>query len=256
MQQTIAHILHAQGFGSRRECAALCRAGRVAVGGRVADDPEVAFDTDGLVVEVDGAAWPCRVPAIVMLHKPLATECSRAPSHHASVFDLLPPPLARRGVQPVGRLDADTTGLLLLTDDGALLHRLTSPRSRVPKVYEATTRHPLTPAMAQALRDGVVLRDDPTPVAADAVEITGERSLRLTLTGGRYHQVRRMIAAAGNRIEALHRSGFGPLTLPADLAPGQWRWVDSGALQDKVATAGPAGTASAVGAVGAAAAPR
>lgn len=240
MQQAIERVLFTQGFGTRRECAALCRAGRVAVDGRVVDDPQAAFSADGLVFEVDGVAWPYRVPAIVMLHKPLGVECSRAPSHHASVFDLLPAPLARRGVQPVGRLDAETSGLLLLTDDGALLHRMTSPKRGVPKVYEVTTRHPLTPAMLDALRDGVVLRDDPAPVRADAAELSGERSLRLTLTGGRYHQVRRMIAAAGNRVEVLHRSAFGPLVLPADLAPGQWRWVDPGALQDAAATAGTA----------------
>jgi hypothetical protein len=101
--------------------------------------------------------------------------------------------------------------------------------------------------MLDALRDGVVLRDDPAPVRAEAAEATGEYALRLTLTGGRYHQVRRMIAAAGNRIETLHRSGFGPLVLPADLAPGQWCWVDPGALHD---TAGAAGAPSAGGAAG------
>ncbi|MCB1980480.1 MAG: 16S rRNA pseudouridine(516) synthase [Rhodoferax sp.] len=253
MHETTAidRILFTQGFGSRRECAALCRAGRVAVGGRAVDDPQAEFDTEALVLEVDGVAWPYRVPAIVMLHKPLGVECSREPSHHASVFELLPPPLARRGVQPVGRLDADTSGLLLLTDDGALLHRLTSPKRRVAKVYEVTTRHPLTPAMLDALRDGVVLRDDPAPVRAEAAEATGECALRLTLTGGRYHQVRRMVAAAGNRVEALHRSGFGPLVLPADLARGQWRWVDPGALQDVASTTGAASAADSAGASGA-----
>lgn len=250
MQQTIERVLFTQGFGTRRECAALCRAGRVAIGGHVVDDPQAALKTDALAFEVDGVAWPYRMPAIVMLHKPLGAECSRAPSHHASVFDLLPAPLARRGVQPVGRLDADTSGLLLLTDDGALLHRLSAPKHRMPKVYEVTTRHPLTPVMLRALRDGVVLRDDPAPVRADAAELSGERSLRLTLTGGRYHQVRRMIAAAGNRVEVLHRSAFGPLVLPADLAPGQWRWVDPGALQDSAGASSTAGSAGACGSAG------
>lgn len=226
----IARLLFSQGFGSRRECAALCRQGLVSVGGAVVDDPATEVDPQGLRVGVEGVEWTCVTRAIVMLHKPLGVECSRAPTHHASVFDLLPAPLRRRGVQPVGRLDADTSGLLLLTDDGPLLHRLTSPKHGVPKVYEVTVRHVLTLAMLDALRDGVVLRDDPAPVRADAVEPTGPHALRLTLTGGRYHQVRRMVAAAGNRVEALHRSAFGPVTLPPDLAPGQWRWVEPALL--------------------------
>ncbi len=235
----LARLLFTQGFGSRRECTALCRRGAVRIGGAVVDDPAADVAPEGLVFEVDGVAWPFHQPAIVMLHKPAGVECSRAPSHHRSVFELLPAPLARRGVQPVGRLDADTTGLLLLTDDGALLHRLSSPRRRVPKVYEVTARHPVDAAMLDALRRGVVLRDDPQPVRAEAVEARGSHALRLTLVGGRYHQVRRMVAAAGNRVEALHRSGFGPLVLPADLAPGGWRWVDPAALAEP-ACAGPA----------------
>jgi 16S rRNA pseudouridine516 synthase len=142
------------------------------------------------------------------------------------VLSLLPPPLRTRGVQPVGRLDADTSGLLLLTDDGALAHRLIHPRRHVPKVYEVSLKHPLTPEAVERLLAGVVLRDDPAPTRAAACEATSERSLRLTLTEGRYHQVKRMVAAIGNRVEALHRSGFGALRLPANLAPGQWRWVE------------------------------
>jgi 16S rRNA pseudouridine516 synthase len=141
------------------------------------------------------------------------------------VLTLLPLPLRRRGVQPVGRLDADTTGLLLLTDDGALIHRWTHPKRHLPKVYEVTVKHPLDDAQLQALRSGVVLADDPQPVRAEAAEATGTHTLRLTITEGRYHQVKRMLAAAGNRVEALHRSGFGALVLPPDLQSGHWRWL-------------------------------
>jgi 16S rRNA pseudouridine516 synthase len=143
---------------------------------------------------------------------------------------LLPGPLRTRGVQAVGRLDQDTTGLLLLTDDGALIHRLTSPKKHVPKVYKACTADPVTPDQVARLRAGVVLHDDPQPVRTAACEATGERSLRLTLTEGKYHQVKRMVAAVGNRVERLHRSRFGALSLPDDLAPGQWRWLTG--LQD------------------------
>jgi 16S rRNA pseudouridine516 synthase len=161
------------------------------------------------------------------LHKPAGYECSTRPGRWPGVLSLLPPPLRRRGVQPVGRLDVDTTGLLLLTDDGALLHRLTSPRHHVAKVYEVRTRHPVDDPQLQRLREGVVLRDDPQPVRAAAVSRTGEHALSLTLSEGRYHQVKRMVAAVGNRVEALHRSAFGGWTLPQALAPGQWCWLDA-----------------------------
>jgi 16S rRNA pseudouridine516 synthase len=220
----LARALFTQGFGSRRECAALCLAGRVRVRGALLDDPAAEIDADA--VEVDGRHWPLRAKALVLLHKPADVECSRKPRDHPSVLSLLPIPLRRRGVQPVGRLDADTTGLLLLTDDGALIHRWTHPKRHLPKVYEVSTKHPVDAAMLQALRDGVTLLDDPVPVRAAAAEATGTHALRLTLTEGRYHQVKRMLAAAGNRVEGLHRSAFGALRLPADLAPGDWRWVE------------------------------
>ncbi|MCU0967521.1 MAG: 16S rRNA pseudouridine(516) synthase [Rubrivivax sp.] len=221
----LASILFSQGFGTRRECAGLVAAGRVAVGGRTVVDPSAELPTEGLVVEVDGQAWPYHASAVVLLHKPAGTECSRQPRHHPSVLALLPPPLRRRGVQPVGRLDQDTTGLLLLTDDGALIHRWTSPKRHVPKTYEVTTRHPVDATQRSRLLAGVVLDDDPSPVRADEAEITGERALRLVITSGRYHQVKRMLAAVGNRVEALHRSAFGHLRLPEGLAPGRWTWA-------------------------------
>ncbi len=226
----LAQILYSQGFGSRRECAALINRGEVQVASQTVTDPDADFDTTGLEFRVSGAAWPYHAKALLMLHKPAGMECSRQPQHHASVLSVLPLPLRQRGVQPVGRLDEDTTGLLLLTDDGPLLHRLTSPRHHVAKVYEVRTRHPVDAAQIEALRAGVTLHDDPTPARAAACVATGERSLRLTITEGRYHQVKRMVAAAGNRVEALHRSAFGPLQLPAELAPGQWCWLDPAVL--------------------------
>jgi 16S rRNA pseudouridine516 synthase len=142
-------------------------------------------------------------------------------------MSLLPPPLRERGVQPIGRLDEDTTGLLLFTDDGALIHRLTSPRHHVPKVYEIETRHPLEDAQIERLLAGVVLDDDPLPVRAAAVQRRTSFTLSLTLTEGKYHQVKRMLAAVGNRVESLHRSAFGELVLPADLVAGHWRWLNA-----------------------------
>jgi 16S rRNA pseudouridine516 synthase len=221
----IAQILFSQGFGSRRECAGLLQHGLVRVHGRVIDDPHEDFETAGLDFEVQGRVWPFHASALLMLHKPAGYECSQKPRHHPSILSLLPAPLRTRGVQPVGRLDEDTTGLLLLTDDGALIHRLTSPKHHVPKVYEVGCRHPVDDAQLQRLRAGVVLDDDPAPVRAAAAEATGPNSLALTLTEGKYHQVKRMLAAVGNRVETLHRSRFGALSL-GDLAPRLWRWVE------------------------------
>jgi len=161
-----------------------------------------------------------------MMHKPAGYECSLKPSAWPGVHTLLPMPLRRRGVQPVGRLDQDTTGLLLLTDDGTLLHKLTSPKHHVPKVYEVLAKHAVTPQQIAALLDGVVLDDSPIAVRADGASLQPDGTLQLTLIQGKYHQVKRMVAAVGNRVERLHRCAFGALALPDDLAPGQWRWLD------------------------------
>jgi 16S rRNA pseudouridine516 synthase len=226
----LSAILFSQGFGTRRECVGRVLDGQVSIAGRVCEDPDEEFSAKGLVFCVDGRDWPYLDKALVALHKPAHYECSLKPRHHPSVMSLLPAPLRTRGLQPVGRLDEDTTGLLLLTDDGALIHRLTSPRKHMPKVYEVTARHALDERQLAALRAGVVLDDDPAPVAALEVQATGEHTLRLTLTEGRYHQVKRMVAAVGNRVEALHRSAIGAFTLPQDLPPGQWRWLEPAAL--------------------------
>lgn len=227
----LERILHSQGFGTRRECRALVRAGRVSVAGRSGNDPFAEFDPAGLEIAVDGQSWPVHIPAYLMLNKPAGYECSRRPLHHPSVFSLLPPPLVKRGVQPVGRLDEDTTGLLLFSDDGRFIHALASPRRQITKVYEVGTRHPVDAAQAATLLAGVVLHDDPEPVAAAACERLGETRLRLTITAGKYHQVKRMLAAVGNRVETLRRTAVGGLPLPDDLPPGAWRWLSPADLQ-------------------------
>jgi len=228
----LSQLLFSQGFGARRECEGLILDGQVALDGEVIDDPFHEVVPEGLTFQVRGEAWPYRAKALLVLHKPAGYECSQKPRHHPSVYTLLPPPLRRRDVQSIGRLDEDTTGLLLFTDDGQLLHRWTSPKHHVPKVYEAGCKHPVTAQQVAQLLAGVELHDEPgVRVQPEAAEATGPRAdglhgLRLTLTEGKYHQVKRMVAAAGNRVEALHRSGFGALLLPADLPPGQWRWLE------------------------------
>lgn len=227
----LERLLQRQGFGTRKGCRALVRQGRVALAGQTCDDPFVEVDTDGLVFSVDGTVWRWQESATVILHKPAGYECSQRPQHHPSVLELLPGPLRERGVQPVGRLDEDTTGLLIVTDDGSLNHRLSSPRKKLPKVYLATTADPVDASQVDRLLAGVVLNDDPEPVAAAGAEIVAPNRLRLTLTQGKYHQVKRMIGAAGNRVVALHRESIGGLSLPPDLPPGAWRWLEAADLQ-------------------------
>ncbi|HVE08288.1 MAG TPA: 16S rRNA pseudouridine(516) synthase [Paraburkholderia sp.] len=223
-------ILFSQGFGSRRQCRALIADGRVTIGGAPLTDADAELDTVGLVFDVDSTPWPYRELAYIVLHKPAGYECSREPQHHLSVFSLLPPQFATRGVQCVGRLDQDTTGLLLLSDDGKFVHAFTSPRRKVPKLYVATTRHPLDDAQLDALRSGVLLHGESKPSAALAAAARGPHTLELTVLEGKYHQVKRMVAAAGNRVEALHRERIGGFALPDGLAEGAWRWLDEADL--------------------------
>ena len=218
--------LQSQGFGTRRECIARVRHDEVEVNGVVCDDPEAEVDPSGLLLTLDGTTWPYRDKAYLLLNKPSGYECSRQPIHNPSVFSLLPSPLLQRGVQCVGRLDQDTTGLLLFSDDGDFIHRMISPRKGVPKVYRVSCKHELTQDMLVALSSGVQLHDEPTPIAALACEKVSSHELLLTLGEGKYHQVKRMVAAAGNRVEALHREAIGGLRLPPGLPQGEWRWLD------------------------------
>lgn len=230
MAMTLDRILQSQGFGTRRYCGDLIGAGLVEVNGALCEDPREQFEVDGLRLTVDGEEWIGHSKAYLVLNKPVGYECSQRPRHHPSVYNLLPVPLRQRDVQAVGRLDQDTTGLLLLSDDGQFIHAQTSPKKKVPKIYEVTTAEPVTQAQVEALLAGVKLDDEPAPIAAAGCEATGEHSLRLSLTEGKYHQVKRMVAAAGNHVAALHRSAIGALVLEPTLAPGEWRWLTADEL--------------------------
>ncbi|GAA4858818.1 pseudouridine synthase [Luteimonas vadosa] len=216
--KTIANL----GYGSRKEVAALFRAGRVT-------DPAgaVLYADDRVVHEdvcIDGAPLDPPQGLLLMLHKPVGYTCS-ARDRGQLVYALLPPRYARRSpmLSTVGRLDRDTSGLLLLTDDGGLLHRVISPKSRLPKVYEATLAQPLRGDEAELFASGgLVLESEKTPLLPAELEALSPTRVRLTLHEGRYHQVRRMFAAVGNHVEALHRSRIGGLAL-GTLAEGAWR---------------------------------
>jgi 16S rRNA pseudouridine516 synthase len=233
-------ILYSQGFGTRRVCAGLIQQGLVAVGQEIQAQPATEFIADNLHFTVQGVQWQYHEKAYLMLHKPAGHECSQKPSTYPSIYTLLPAPIRQRGggaaagVQAVGRLDQDTTGLLLLSDDGKFIHRMSSPKHHVPKVYEVNAKHAVDDKQVKKLLAGVVLDDDPKPVKAAACVQTGVNQLSLTLTEGKYHQVKRMLAAVGNRVAeagGLHRSRIGDLSLPVDLLPGQWRWLTRQNLQ-------------------------
>ncbi|MBV1775730.1 16S rRNA pseudouridine(516) synthase [Burkholderiaceae bacterium DAT-1] len=220
----LERILQSQGFGSRKACRQIIQSGCVQVEDEICDEPSARFDLSGLRICVDEIDWVCSDTICIALNKPVNVECSRSPQHHASVFSCLPGFLVERGVQPIGRLDADTTGLLLLTDDGALNHALASPKRHVPKTYRVTLKHAAHADMIAALLAGVLLHDEDAPLAALSVQQTGALEILMTIDQGKYHQVKRMVAAAGNRVEGLHREAMGGLSLadlPA-LAAGEW----------------------------------
>ncbi len=220
---TLDRILQSQGFGTRKACQALIRKGDVSIGGEVVTDFKAVIEAGGLAFSVRGEAWDYHEYLYLALHKPPGYECSRKPNHHPGVLSLLPEQFAWRETQPVGRLDHDTTGLLLLSDDGAFIHAHTSPKRQVPKIYLATTRDPATPGLISALLGGVKLEDEPLPLAVQGCRQLDANRLEIVLEQGKYHQVKRMIAAAGNHCAALHRSAIGGLTLDAlGLQEGRW----------------------------------
>lgn len=229
--ERLASLLRSQGHGTRKDCLRLVREGRVETGREVegaiawkaAADPEAAEDPAGLHLKVDGLALPCLPVAHILLHKPAHFECSHSPSHHRSVFELLPLPFVRRRVEAVGRLDADTTGLLLLSDSGDFNHFFTSPKRHVPKTYRVETRHPVSAEQVARLETGVELRHEDGTTLPAKVRLLSERACEITLSEGKYHQVKRMFAAVGNRVETIHRIAIGGLVLEESLRAGTWR---------------------------------
>ena len=217
------------GYGSRKDVTAMFREGRIT-------DPqgEVLYADDKVghdVIRIDGEPLDPPPGMTLMLHKPLGYTCSTKDPGRV-IYDLLPPRFRQRSplLSSVGRLDRDTSGLLLMTDDGALLHRIVSPKAKLAKVYEATLAQDLRGDEGAVFASGtLMLESETTPLAPAALHVHDARHAALTLTEGRYHQVRRMFAAVGNHVEALHRSRIGGLSL-GDLPAGRWRLLDAGDL--------------------------
>ncbi len=221
-------ILQSQGFGTRKWCAELIADGEVSFNGEVLRDSRLALETEGLEFTVYGETWNYREHIYIALNKPANFECSRKASHHPGVLTILPEQFVRRDVQPVGRLDHDTTGLLLMSDDGPFIHKQSSPKHHVPKVYVATTHDPVTPELVAKLLAGVKLHDEPAPLAAVTCRIVDTHRIEIVLEQGKYHQVKRMLAAAENHCVALRRSQIGQLKLDdLGLAEGEWCYLDA-----------------------------
>ena len=217
-------MLQSQGFGSRKYCQQLIKNGSVSIASELCTDPKQKVMETNLEFSVFGESYQYREHVYIALNKPQGFECSHHPQHHQSVFSLLPEIMIHRGVQTIGRLDQDTTGLLLLTDDGKYLQALTHPRKHVPKVYHATTIDPITPQQIEQLLQGVSLHNEKGIFAATDVHLLNTHQLSMTIHQGVYHQVKRMIAAVGNKVQTLHRHQMGQLVLP-DLGSGEWIYL-------------------------------
>jgi len=224
--QYLSHL----GYGSRREVQALFAEQRVTTADGRPLDPLASFYHEA--VRIDGECLDIAPGQVIMLHKPVAYVCSTQDAGRL-IYDLLPPRFRHRSplISPIGRLDRDTSGLLLLTDDGQLNHRITSPRRHLPKIYEVGLAADLRGDEGGRFASGsLLLETETTPLAAAALEVMGPRMARLTLTEGRYHQVRRMFAAVGNHVETLHRVAIGGLVLDP-LASAQWRLLTAPELE-------------------------
>lgn len=207
---------------SRSQARDRIRAGRVAVDGRPETDPGLRIDPDGAVITLDGEAIAGREHLYVMLHKPAGVLTATRDHRKPTVLDDMPEAWKRRGLFPVGRLDKDTTGLLILTDDGAFAHRVISPKSRVPKLYEAVVDGVPTREDAEAFRDGVELRDG-TKCLPAVLEDLGGGMVRVEVYEGKYHQVKRMLGSRQLPVKELRRLRIGALWLDPTLAPGEYR---------------------------------
>ncbi|EGV35834.1 ribosomal small subunit pseudouridine synthase A [Neisseria weaveri ATCC 51223] len=219
--------IQSQGLGSRKQCSRLIENGYIAINGQTADNPKSEIDpATVLTLTVDDE--PITVVPMpyfyILLNKPADYETSHKPQHYPSIFSLFPDHMRQIDMQAVGRLDADTTGVILITNDGQFNHRVTSPKHKIPKLYRVTLKHPADDSLCHILKNGVLLHDDEETVYAAEAVLENPITLLMTITEGKYHQVKRMIAAAGNRVEQLHRERFDTWDTHG-LKPGEWTFI-------------------------------
>lgn len=229
---TLERLVASIGFGSRKDARALIRAGMVEMDGEVVDDPFVEFKTRPETIVVNGEEIPTVEKLYIMMDKPLDVECSHNARDHQSIYSLLPDRFTAMGLQSVGRLDADSSGLILLSNQGDFIHKVESPKKGYLKKYRVTLAREFTAEQKAELLKGVMLKDERRPVLArelseERIVIDGEEkdTVVISIGEGLYHQVRRMFAAVGNHVMTLSREAIGPVTMDTTLGSGGWRFM-------------------------------
>ncbi|MCF0216808.1 MAG: rRNA pseudouridine synthase [Fibrobacteraceae bacterium] len=228
---TLDRILSSIGFGSRKECRSIVRMGLVELNGQVVEDPFLEFKERPAFITVNGEEVPTMEKLYVMMDKPLDVECSHNPRDHQSVYSLLPDRFSAMGIQTVGRLDADSSGLLLLSNQGDFIHKVESPKKGYLKKYRVTLARPFTQEQCEELLRGVMLKGERRQVLAREIKVEPSKNLEgkdavlVSIGEGLYHQVRRMFAAVGNHVETLERVSIGPVVLDNALGRGGWRFL-------------------------------
>ena len=226
MNKSLLKILQSQGFGSRKECTWLIKQSGIKIDGELCHDPDQKFTPEGLQFEVASNQWTYRDKVYIILNKPVGYECSSAPQHHPSVLEMLPDQFVHRGIRIAGRLDVDTSGLLLLSDDGQFIHQATSPKKEVRKVYQVGLKHPFSEEQKEKLEKGVELNSETGKFTASDIVVVDDNQIQMTIYQGSYHQVKRMIGAVSNRVETLERIGIGDFTIDTVSEKGQWRYLE------------------------------
>ena len=221
---TVERLLASIGFGSRKESRALVRMGMVELNGNVVEDPFLELAERPEFITVNGEDVPTIEKLYVMLYKPVDVECSHNARNYPSVYSLLPDRFTAMGIQTVGRLDANSSGLILLSNQGDFIHRVESPKKGLLKKYRVTLARPFTEEQKSDLLKGVMLKDERRPVEAKEISVEGG-SVVISIGEGLYHQVRRMFAAVGNHVETLEREAIGPVLLDRTLGTGGWRFL-------------------------------
>lgn len=229
-QFRLDRIIAAQGEYSRRDVKKLIQRGAVTVNGQLAQKAETKLDPDKDQVCVNGKVLMLRTHVYIMLNKPQGVVSASRDAREKTVVDLVPPELARKGLFPAGRLDKDTTGFVLITDDGELSHRILSPRNHVPKTYIAVLDHQILDEHIEKFAEGIVL--DGNDICKPAIlarepDWPEQPAARVVLREGMYHQIKRMFSALGIQVLALHRISIGDVALDAELVPGACRELTS-----------------------------
>jgi 16S rRNA pseudouridine516 synthase len=222
---TLERLLSSLGFGSRKDSRALIRMGVVEIDGIIEEDPFIELEKRPDYITVNGEQIPTFEDLYIMMHKPLGYECSHNPRYHDSVFSLLPFRFLEMKIRSVGRLDVDSSGLLLLSNKGDFIHHLESPKRGVLKRYDVTLARPLEKTQEEQLLSGVILKNEKRAVFARSLEKKSETQVEIEIGEGLYHQVRRMFAAVGNHVEELRRLSIGGLNLDQQLKPKEWKYL-------------------------------